>query len=377
MSVHRPALLLTVLWHPSGEEARGIAEAIFKLLCDDPEQPSARGLRLPVRFRTAEAATPTYRTPTPATVDVEAAERSVVVVLLDAELISTLGWKEYVSELSARAERSPNHRVLQVLLYSKPPADWPGSEHQFIRAAAEEDADLRRQVVLNRLMHTLCRLLDPKGQGVKIFVSHAKHDGLDATKQLRSFINDIPGLQDFYDAADIPEGERWAEILEREARTCVLLVVQTDAYASREWCRMEVLGAKTARSPVVVLAAVQKGEDRAFPYLGNVPVVRWSNDPTRLAFEQLLGVVLREELRSRYFRHRLKDLCAMNQIPVPERVFTHPPELLTLLPYVGAKPGSRQVLVYPDPPLGTEEVRLLQRFDAHLEPVTPTMLVAM
>jgi hypothetical protein len=140
---------------------------------------------------------------------------------------------------------------------------------------------------------------------------------------------------------------------------------------------MEVLGAKAVGSPVIVLAAVQKGEDRAFPYLGNVPVVRWGTDLSRLALEQLLGVVLREELRSRYFRLRLEDLCAMNRIPVPDRIFTQAPELLTLLPYVGAAPGTRQVLVYPDPPLGTEEVLLFRQLDAALEPVTPTMLVAM
>jgi TIR domain len=310
-------------------------------------------------------------------VDLKAAERSVVVVLLDAEMLTSNGWKEYVGDLYAQADGSPNHRILQVLLLKKPPKDWPGSEYQFIHVPVEGGQELRQQVALNRLMHTLCRLLDPDGQGVKIFVSHAKQDGLDITKRLRSFISDITALRDFYDAADIPEGEPWAQILRREARRCALLVVQTDAYASREWCRMEVLGAKEQRSPVVVLAAVRRGEDRAFPYLGNVPVVRWDGDPTDLAFEQLLGVVLREELRGRYFEHRLRDLCQMNGIVVPELVFTQPPELLTLLPFVGAKAGKRQVLVYPDPPLGTEEVRVLQQFHTGLEPVTPTMLVAM
>jgi TIR domain len=382
MSARRPTLLLTVVWHPSGEEAGEIAKATFKLLCDDPKQPAARGLRLPVRFRTAVAAKRKHLTPPPATVDLEAAERSVVVVLLDADLLVSKGWKEYVGDLCAQADRSPNHLVLQVLLHKNPPRDWPGSDRQFIRVAAEADRDLRRQVVLNRLTHTLCRLLDPEGtgveaKGVKIFVSHAKQDGLDVTERLRRFINGVTALKQFYDAADIPEGAPWAELLHREARTCALLVVQTDAYASREWCRMEVLGAKAAGSPVVVLAAVQRGEDRAFPYLGNVPVVRWIGDPTDLELEQLLGVMLREELRSRYFLHRLSDLCAMNQIDVPEPVFTYPPELLTLLPFVSADPGTRQVLVYPDPPLGTEEVRVLQQYYSGLEPVTPTMLVAM
>jgi hypothetical protein len=31
MNAHRPSLLLTVVWHPSGKEAGEIAEATFKL----------------------------------------------------------------------------------------------------------------------------------------------------------------------------------------------------------------------------------------------------------------------------------------------------------------------------------------------------------
>ena len=57
----------------------------------------------------------------------------------------------------------------------------------------------------------------------------------------------------------------------------ILLAIQTDTYGSREWCRLEVLEAKKRSVPIVVLTATERGEARSFPYMGNVPVIRWTD----------------------------------------------------------------------------------------------------
>jgi len=49
-------------------------------------------------------------------------------------------------------------------------------------------------------------------------------------------------LDYFFDAADIPSGTRFAEFMTEYAGSLpALLAIQTDSYASREWCRLEVL----------------------------------------------------------------------------------------------------------------------------------------
>jgi hypothetical protein len=226
-------------------------------------------------------------------------------------------------------------------------------------------------------MHDLCQLLHPNAEKVEVFLSHSKRDGLNITTDVRRHLRELAGLDYFFDATDIPDGSGFAEYMMRRAGSSpVLLAVQTNTYSSREWCRLEVLEAKKCRVPIVVLSAIFDSEARSFPYMGNVPVVRWT-DQTSLP--NLIGVILTEVLRQRYFPLRVKAICAHFGLNDEEHVFSYPPELLTVLTYraeVQANGGMVGRYLYPDPPLGTEEIHLLTIFDPNIEPVTPTMLGA-
>ena len=121
----------------------------------------------------------------------------------------------------------------------------------------------------------------------------------------------------------------------------------------------EVLYAKAGGSPLVVLDALVDVEPRAFPYLGNAPTVRWGGDASALSMERMLCVVLREALRFRHFPKRVSDLCRVYELSGGRsRVLAAPPELLTVLrARAAADDGHGHRIVYPDPPLGTEELR--------------------
>ena len=106
------------------------------------------------------------------------------------------------------------------------------------------------------------------------------------------------GLRNFFDTQDILEGTGVGRGDPRASRRRRHARVRTDAYATREWCRIEVLEAKRAGAPVVVLDALEQLEARGFPYLGNAPSVRWRGDGSRATMEALLNVILREALRS-------------------------------------------------------------------------------
>ena len=99
-------------------------------------------------------------------------------------------------------------------------------------------------------------------------------------------------------------------------------------YWGPEWCRLEVLEAKRQQVPIVVLAAFDRGEPRSFPYIGNVPVVRWHGNES---LPVVVAALLREVLRARYFPRRVEAICRLHGLQPARQVFAYAPELLTAL----------------------------------------------
>jgi hypothetical protein len=153
-----------------------------------------------------------------------------------------------------------------------------------------------------------------------------------------------------------------------------LAVVHTGAYASRVWCQHEIIRAKRRGRPVVVIHAIEEGEARSFPYIGNVPTIRWrAGEPGRT--EAVVGLVLHEVLRAEYFQQHFEDLRALFGVPDAVRALPRAPELLTGLA-LRAETAKVPYFVYPDPPLAAQEVELLTELDPSLRLTTPTFLFA-
>ena len=58
------------------------------------------------------------------------------------------------------------------------------------------------------------------------------------------------------------------------------MAVHTDSYSSREWCRREIIDAKRCNVPMVVVNSMRDVDERGFPYMGNVPIVRMDPNTT-------------------------------------------------------------------------------------------------
>ena len=364
-----PVLAVYVVWHPQSDSSRGLADAIFRGLLADPEFPALRGLGIPVHFRTSVAPDEV-----PAPVPWGSADRTAVFVLADDRLVAAAPWRAYTAALEAGA--GPNRRVVPVAITdvgNLPPAL---NARQAICLHEWPEAQWEAQLI-NNIKNDLCCLLSPSAGKVKVFLSHAKRDGLAITSQVARHFREVAKLDDFFDTSDIPDGGRFSDFLLANAGSAAaLLAIQTDSFGSREWCRLEVLEAKRQHVPIVVLSAVELGETRAFPYIGNVPVVRWRDESSLPA---VVGALLGEVLRSRYFPRRVEAICRHRGISPDYQVFPYPPELLTALAYrVEALGAGRPVgrFLYPDPPLGTEELLLLHQLDPAIDPVTPTILLA-
>nr|GEW82229.1 hypothetical protein [Tanacetum cinerariifolium] len=199
---------------------------------------------------------------------------------------------------------------------------------------------------------------------VKLFLSHARNDGADIAAAVRQHIRATTSLDSFFDVTNIAFGYDFAEAIETNVEASALIVFQTDLYASRDWCQMEALTAKRHKCPIVVVNALEKGEKRSFPYLGNVPTVRW----TEGAEANVLAAAMDQVLKNLYTTCLLKKIAAL--YGHPERyVLASPPELLDFVEIRRAMKEQAEedcVVMYPDPPLGNREIILLTDSDARL-----------
>ena len=94
------------------------------------------------------------------------------------------------------------------------------------------------------------------------------------------------------------------------------------------------------------------------------------SDITDLALAQVLN-----NLHSAQLLTKLIDLYKLNKYDMVEYI-TSPPELFnyTYIMKMKEKNKKRIMILYPDPPLGLEELRLLNEIDKDIVFVTPVML---
>lgn len=379
VSSYRRPLAVYVVWHNPAEgpsEANTIAHQLYAHLNHDDKNPFSRSLGVPVYFRNQPAISRLSSTPLgiPLNNDPDAAQYTAVVVLIDEQmLLDRNSWGPQVASLFGT---SGQHRCFLVGLSDFASKLHPTlAQRQFIRVPAGN----RITFIANRVTHELCRLLYERNSldddvqtlncpSVGVFLSHAKRDGLPITEGIRDYISKHLSLRSFFDARDILPSALWEEVLTKNARNAALLAIQTDAYASREWCQNEILEAKQARVPVVVVNAVTSHEPRSFPYLGNVPTVRW-NPQNEDWHEELLGKLFLEVLHGKFFPLRVEALCQLHGLPRVEIKLPYAPELLTALPFpVGS------TIVYPDPPLAGRELELLTTLNRGFRFATPSTL---
>lgn len=361
----QPTLAVHMMWDSASAAASEYARALFRLLFEDTTDLTSHGIRIPLR---AWQGTANALPPAP---PLDAADRSVLIVLIDEHMAAADQWVGYVDR--ALAAMRPADVVLGVTMYPGA-VEWRSAlRHTNMIRLHEHPEELRATVLLNRVTHALCRMLDTSHEPVRMFLSHSKRDrGRAIAKRIQGFLADDTGVGSFYDAQDLPDGTTFGSELRRAAAENVLLAIRTDSFASRDWCRTEALVAKTARLPVIVVDALERFERRGFPYLGNAPTVRWQADDTSAALQELLGVALAETLRFRYFPLRITNLCRFYDISERPLELPVAPELLTA---VGLSEHSGQA-VYPDPPLSTDELALVNAVAPNVHAVTPTMLVA-
>lgn len=314
-------------------------------------------------------------------------------LVLDLERDSDGDWARYIAAIAdARGERV---QVLPLRLEGVGVEDTHlgellggiqeiGVPSDFV---AEELAELR----CRDLAQALAQFLTPGSERLRVFLSHTKLPGAQGVATLLALIERTrrlisnTRLGEFFDANTLQGGTDWAEELLREAAHGALLALRTDRYATREWCQKEMITAKRAGVPVVILDALEEGEARGSFLMDHVPRMPGGATPSDHAILRALNQLV-DECMKRALWLRQQELAAGRLGLDVAWWAPHAPEPVTLARWLRANPpladGSPIRILHPDPPLGPDEREALAELAAlagaedRLEVMTPRGLAA-
>lgn len=367
----RPFLVVYVAWHPGFADGAEIAEAIRGHFRRELYENVAGGTGLSVVFRSL----PPPGGVVPLDIDLDEAHATAIVILADGRLAGDVQWVAYVQSIGERAEAAGLHvRTFPVAIERAVLAPLNMTEQALRWDQWEGDLERRTNQLLSELTYEYCRMLrhflehlrhpdedeaalEAYLRKVQIFLSHSKHDdmGERTARLIRDRLQAGHGLASFFDVHDIPAGLRFHKVLLLQVRVSAMVAIHTDTYSSREWCRKEVIEAKRHNVPLVVANCISNLDERGFPYMGNVPVVRLDpggTDRVNVVIARLLDEVLKD------FLWRCRITLSADTANPAVIFIPRPPELITLAALPPEADVPTPIIVYPDPPLSAEEERL-------------------
>lgn len=191
---------------------------------------------------------------------------------------------------------------------------------------------------------------------IPLFLSHCKKsEGLRVCRNIKKYISDNKSpISLFFDENDIDFGEKFDIKIEDSIKNSTLVIIYSDGYSNREFCKREVLYAKQNERPIVLIEYLQNGEDRLFPYLGNTKIIKIEKN---INYFKLIFEVLKESIRIEYFKKKNTTLISyFYPQNVNYKIIPYAPELLT----VSFRKDKKETIIYPNPLLGNEELKILQ-----------------
>jgi hypothetical protein len=384
----KPFFVLYVVWHPNFELGGGIAEAIMQHFRRDLYKNIVGGAGIPVVFR--NTCMPDHDIPI--SINPEDSEASAIIALIDDNLCESHSWVNYVKALSEKTEESNKtgfNNLLFPVSFNKEALHKANLIEQALRWDLWKGDDNEKTArLISELTYEFCRMLrhhlaqleSPSNKNlenylkkVQIFLSHSKHDGegTEIATAIRKRIHEGHGLSSFFDVNDIPAGLRFDEVLLAQVRISAMIAIHTDSYSSREWCRKEIIEAKVWNVPLVVANSISNMDERGFPYMGNVPVVRLGYDVADVSrIDIVISRLLDEVLKDFLWRCQTHEI--KKQLPRKAFLIPRPPELISLScipegPELADAASTETILIYPDPPLSTEEERLINRVSPNVQ----------
>ena len=335
-------LSIHVLYHSAFKEGAQVYTMLYKTLCRDSQSPFMDGLDIPVYFQTGDDSGLTAMANS-------GSEKTLVLLLIDINMFCSANWREYIQNL-IKNSADEKLKIVGVKLDSHAFSFLEGLSKDQMIVLQTESVMGNLDEFNTRLFETIIRYLGgSRTDKVSIFISHSKRDkgntGEAMAKEVRQFLFADTKLSSFFDVHDILDGYQFDQQIKENVRESLILVLFTDTYSSREWCRIEALTAKENMKPMVVVSQLQEGAERLFPYIGNVPSTVFHGD-----WRPVINLLLRTAIDYLYESKLLESLCDDQATYLP-----YPPEAHSL----SILKDGKTTVYYPEPPLGNEEMEVL------------------
>jgi hypothetical protein len=385
----RQPLVVYLCWHPeSSGGAASLVEECYKRLCRDPDRPFSRGMQIPVFYRSVVA----FGGDKPLPIKFAGQERTAIFIFVGDAVVASNSWNSYIEEtLSSRSVSSKNHRIFVIALTPNAMNLPEGiTRTNFIRLYDYRPA-VKDKALLVHMAHELCRLLQGMPsftesgsrlaeRSVRLFLSHAKMDeqALLLARAIKRLLEESTTLARFFDQVDINPGADFATEIEASIKDSTVICIKSDSYSSRPWCQKEILTANKSRRPLISVDIVDSFEDRVFPYLGNIHSIRLKalNQGNERDLFIIIESALLETLRCYYAQDYLEFLKRHELIPEKAIILPHPPESIDIGVLEKDYPNAINI-IYPDPPLMSDEVELIKNDNCSFSTPLTTDMVAL
>ena len=323
--------------------ASEIFNRFYTLLCRDVEKPLSDGLDIPVYLISNDENGEIK------SIDFEQSEKNAIFFFADmAVYLGDTKWRDYILKLKKQIEGGA-----PAVLYSVKQFEY-ATDLSFIKKdqmiiPPNDDIIAGWDEVSSHIYDCLIRYMKDMTQDkLKLFISHAKRDGLVVAENLRNSLRSKTKLDSFFDKNDIIEGVDFEKQIKENVKSSLLMVLDSDAYGTRQWCQKEILCAKKYGVPIVVVDMHSDVITRTFPYMGNVPSIRLKDDNLDSAINLLLRTGLRYEYQKNYLTRIVKE---GNDDDFD--ILSYQPELLDMHML------EKNNVLYPEPPVSEEERRIL------------------
>jgi len=385
MKKFKSPLSIYVIWHPKFKEGSKYAHSIYKTYSGDNNYATHAKYNVPVNYRTLH-----YRDDVFCKIPYSESTRNAVVILIDQYMFNDSAWRLKINNLLKNKPKST--RVFPIS-FSKYAYDFNPeflSRIQFIKTEQQTPVignyfEVNNKIIKYRLLENISKFIfnideefDAKKDSdppIKLFISHAKVDGLDLAEKFKNHIYGKTKLIAFFDANDIADGHNFEQEIKKHINSSAFVIFNTDEYSNRKWCRKEVIIAKRYRCPIIAVTHLKKGERRSFPYSGNFPTIIWNDN-----FEEIINLILAQVISDKYNELYLENIVTMYELREKHNCIVLPkaPELFNYIDIENFKKENNNVkpfvVLYPDPPIGIEELNLLNDINNEIKFITPLML---
>lgn len=353
----RTPLSVHILYHSKYTEGQKVYQELYKLLCRNTRNPFADGLDIPVFFGTDDGNGHIHR------VAEDISEKTLFFLLVDQHMRVDKDWQRFVKDEIIPLQ-DDNCMLVCVDLYKYSYEFLTELKYsQFIGFRSEPLSNHWNDFEL-RVYDILIRFLEGNGKRQqKVFISHSKHDerGKLHAEALRDYlVQNTTKLSFFFDVNSIMEGYAFDQQIEEAVKESIFVTIVTDSYSDREWCRKELIAAKKNRVPLIGVYLLEGNVERMFPYIGNMPGIAYHGE-----WKPVINLLLRTALNSFYQKKFLASYIADRGDDTDMLITT--PEAFSF----SIIPDNKTSVIYPEPPLCNEELKVLKDIRKEVTLFTP------